>query len=240
MARAAPDQVLLTTFLCPITPLSTLLSPPSATISHWLWGDSVGCRHWSYRLVCSSVSTPSWEPPEPAPPLLPQGPVHNPALQSHWSTAARGAGGQGRGRSTGTRAAEATRLVWKASGIPFISRMLPCASMTPGIGRRTYLSRSPILPHPSFTIANPESGWTRPKPSSSRSHPASQVLHQHRTKAPGVSTNGCLSTLGFKVFSYPLCHVLLTTTRRGITKPYLTEEETGAQLLVAAPRPEMG
>lgn len=46
----------------PPSSLSTHHSPSSATISHWLWGDSVGCRHWSCLLVCSSVSAPSLEP----------------------------------------------------------------------------------------------------------------------------------------------------------------------------------
>lgn len=210
-------------------PLSTLLSPPSATISHWLWGDSVGCRHWSYRLVCSSVSTPSWEPPEPAPPLLPQGPVHNPALQSHWSTAARGEGGQGRGGAAQAPEQQRLRVLGgKQAGFRLFQEcfLLPLWPQELDGGLT-----SPTLPSfliPPSQSANPESGWTRSKPSSSRFHPASQVLHRHRTKAPGVSTNGCLSTLGFKVFSHPLCHVLLTTTRWGITKPYLTEEETGA------------
>ena len=44
--------------------LSTHHSPPSATISHRLWGDSVGCRHWPCLMVCPSVSAPSLEPPE--------------------------------------------------------------------------------------------------------------------------------------------------------------------------------
>ena len=55
MARAAPIRcsppLPRASSLPPCPPSSPLLSPPSATISHWLWGDGVDCRHWPCPLV---------------------------------------------------------------------------------------------------------------------------------------------------------------------------------------------
>lgn len=111
MARAAPDQVLPATSLS-VLPPSPLSSP---TISHWLWGDSVGCRHWPRLLVCSSVSAPSWEPPEPAPALPSRdGTVCAPLPSSPTRPLQGGQGRAGEG-GRGHRAAEVQRLVWKAS-----------------------------------------------------------------------------------------------------------------------------
>lgn len=109
--QSCAHQVLPTTSPSP-PPCLTLCSPPSATISHWLWGDSVGCRHWPCLLVCSSVSAPSREPPEPEPPLVCRD-LHTP-LPSSPTVHCWGWGDTGHG------AAEVGRLVGKASQALFI------------------------------------------------------------------------------------------------------------------------
>jgi hypothetical protein len=120
------DQVLHNSS-CPL--LSSLLPPsalfalpPSATISHWLWCDSVGCRHWPCLLVCSSVSVPSLEPSEqllPTFPWYPEAPSCLPAPLSQSTVVCR-------------RLLEAARLVGRAGRVVCFNSA-SSASVTPGI-----------------------------------------------------------------------------------------------------------
>lgn len=133
MARAAPNQVLPSLPCTSFAPalLNTLLAPPSATISHWLWGDcgmqALALPSGPFICVSSQLGAS-----RAAFPLLLLGPVHIPAFQPHWYTAGRGEEGKRRG-STGLGAAEVEKLVWKSSRTLFISRMLSSPSVTPGI-----------------------------------------------------------------------------------------------------------
>lgn len=42
-------------------------------------------------------------------------------------------------------------------------------------------------------------------------HPAPRHFINTGQRWPGASTDGCLFSLGFKVFSHMLCHVIFTT-----------------------------
>ena len=105
MARAAPIRcsppLPRPSSIPPWPPSSTLLSPPSATISHWLWGDGVDCRHWPCPLVGRHPAWSLLSPPHPSSArmdLCPQAP-----------RATLGRGGSGH------RVAGVERLVGKAS-----------------------------------------------------------------------------------------------------------------------------
>lgn len=101
------------------------VSPPSATVSHWLWGDGVSCRHWPCLLVCAFVSAPSWEPSNLRDPCTPLS--SSPKVYC-WE---RGEGREGRaGRAESTEQQRLTDCVGSRWGL-FISRMLP-PSLSPG------------------------------------------------------------------------------------------------------------
>lgn len=119
-----PDQVLPTTSLSSPS-LGTLLSPPSATISHWLWGDSVGCRHWPRLLACSSVSAPSLEPPKPAPPFLSLVPLCTPLPSRPTIWVKQRCAGQ----APGQRASKGWQAWGQSKAGLFASRMLHSAPM---------------------------------------------------------------------------------------------------------------
>lgn len=139
MARAAPNQVLPSLPCPPFAPASTLSSPHPLPLlvtgsGVTVWNAGIGLAFWSVHLC-----------------QLPPGSIQSPPFLSYcWdpctslpsSPTGTLLGGEGKGREgrrgerrggTGLGAAEVEKLVWKSSRMLFISRMLPSASVTPGI-----------------------------------------------------------------------------------------------------------